>query len=219
MSLPAPGNPARYNRNADGLRLSQRGRGPQAKATKDPAGAEGRTRGGEPETATDFTHDTDCGEGWGAKRIPDHIESLVPYHPGPGVMEIQKLYGVPQVLELASNENCLGASPLAVEAMREYLRQSHRYSNGGWDLRKALAGRFGCSVENAIVGAGSEAFLLAGNDRDAGTGTDRRSPALAEQRYNVRVDPCSSASLLRPGSNDVPADRLSLSRRFTNVQV
>ncbi|MFH1575136.1 MAG: histidinol-phosphate transaminase, partial [Acidobacteriota bacterium] len=93
-------------------------------------------------------------------RIPDHIESLVPYHPGPGVREIQKLYGVPQVLELASNENCLGASPLAVEAVREYLRQSHRYSNGGWDLRRALAGRFGCSVENVIVGAGSEAILL-----------------------------------------------------------
>jgi len=92
--------------------------------------------------------------------VPKHIENLVSYHPGPDADEIRKAFGVDRVAELASNENALGSSPLALKAMQQYLGQSHRYSSGGWDLRRALAERFGCRPDNVIVGAGSEAILL-----------------------------------------------------------
>jgi len=94
------------------------------------------------------------------KLVPDHIESLAPYNPGPGADELRRIHGVQQVAELANNENPLGPSPLAVRAMQHHLEQSHRYSTGGLDLRRALADRFGLGLENVIVGSGSEGILL-----------------------------------------------------------
>ena len=76
------------------------------------------------------------------KLVPDHIEALASYNPGPGPDELRKKYGVREVAELANNENPLGPSPLAVRAMQRHLEQSHRYSTGGLDLRRALADRF-----------------------------------------------------------------------------
>lgn len=94
------------------------------------------------------------------KPVPDHVESLAAYNPGPGPDELRRMYGVQEVAELANNENPLGPSPLAVRAMQRYLEQSHRYSTGGLDLRRALAKRFGLGLENVIVGSGLEGILL-----------------------------------------------------------
>jgi histidinol-phosphate aminotransferase len=92
--------------------------------------------------------------------VPSHIESLVAYSPGPSPEEIRRLYGVEQVAELANNENPLGPSPLAIRAMQAHLFESHRYSNGGFDLQRTLALKHGLEVGNVIVGSGSEGILL-----------------------------------------------------------
>ncbi len=46
------------------------------------------------------------------------VQGLKPYQPGKPISELEREYGVSDVLKLASNENPLGASPLAVAAMR-----------------------------------------------------------------------------------------------------
>jgi len=91
--------------------------------------------------------------------VPPYIESLEPYKAGKPIAELQKELGIVSVTKLASNENPLGPSPLAVEAMKRHYGDLHRYPNGGLDLREVLAARFHLKLGNVIVGSGSEGIM------------------------------------------------------------
>jgi histidinol-phosphate aminotransferase len=91
--------------------------------------------------------------------VPAYIESLRPYEPGRSIEEVQREYGFTRVAKLASNENPLGCSPLALEAMQQCTGELHLYPNGGLGLRRVLAQRFGLKVENVIAGSGSEGIM------------------------------------------------------------
>lgn len=90
---------------------------------------------------------------------PPYIESLRPYEPGLSAAEIKERYALPRVTKLASNENPLGVSPLAIARMTEVLDQMHLYPDGGLSLRAELARRFHAKLENVIAGAGSEGIM------------------------------------------------------------
>lgn len=91
--------------------------------------------------------------------VPPYIESLRPYEPGRSIEEVRRQYGLDRVVKLASNENPLGASPLALEAMRKATGSLNLYPNGGLDLRRVLAEKFDLKVENVIAGSGSEGIM------------------------------------------------------------
>ncbi len=91
--------------------------------------------------------------------VPPYIESLRPYERGRSPEEIRREFGLECVIKLASNENPLGPSPLAVEAMQRALASSNLYPNGGLDLRRVLAERYALKVENVIAGSGSEGIM------------------------------------------------------------
>ena len=91
--------------------------------------------------------------------VPPYIESLEPYRPGKQAAEIQREYGLTNVIKLASNENPLGPSPLALKELLKYYSEIHIYPNGGLDLRQALAERFRLKIANVIAGSGSEGIM------------------------------------------------------------
>jgi histidinol-phosphate aminotransferase len=91
--------------------------------------------------------------------VPPYIESLRPYEPGRSIEEVQRTYGLDRVAKLASNENPLGPSPLAMEAIRQHVAGINYYPNGGLDLRERLAEEFDLKVGNVIVGAGSDGIM------------------------------------------------------------
>ncbi len=91
--------------------------------------------------------------------VPPYIESLEPYKPGKPSSELQKELGINHVVKLASNENPLGSSPLALEEMSRCLNTLHLYPNGGLDLRTVLAERFEVNIANVITGSGSEGIM------------------------------------------------------------
>ena len=91
--------------------------------------------------------------------VPPYIESLSPYVAGRSAEEVQRAYSIPRVVKLASNENPLGPSPAAVEAVRGVLGKLHLYPDGGLALRQVLATQFGVKVENVITGSGSEGIM------------------------------------------------------------
>lgn len=91
--------------------------------------------------------------------VPPYIESLEPYKPGKPIEEVKRELGLASVVKLASNENPLGSSPLALEEMNKYLSTLHYYPNGGYDLRVVLAQQFGLKVDNVITGSGSEGIM------------------------------------------------------------
>lgn len=78
-----------------------------------------------------------------------------PYPPGKPIEEVERELGR-TAIKLASNENPLGPSPLAVEAIRASLDRLHLYPDGhGYYLRRKLAEFHGLEMDQIILGAGS----------------------------------------------------------------
>lgn len=93
------------------------------------------------------------------ERIPAYIREIAPYQPGKPIEEVERELRT-RAVKLASNENPLGPSPLAVEAARKALGESNRYPDGGgYYLRGALARKLGVTPENLILGGGSTELI------------------------------------------------------------
>src|SRR5450432_3349117 len=91
--------------------------------------------------------------------VPPYIESLQPYEAGQTIESVRLQYGLTHIAKLASNENQLGASPKAIQAMTGTLTGLNFYPNGGLRLREVLAAEFDVKVENVIAGSGSEGIM------------------------------------------------------------
>jgi histidinol-phosphate aminotransferase len=87
---------------------------------------------------------------------PAHLEGLERYEPGLPIEEVQRELGLSRVVKLASNENPLGPSPRAMEALRGLLPELNRYPDGpATRLREAIAARHGLSPDQVAIGNGS----------------------------------------------------------------
>jgi histidinol-phosphate aminotransferase len=84
---------------------------------------------------------------------------LRPYEAGRTIESVRRQHGLTHIAKLASNENPLGASPKAVEAVKCALCGVHLYPDGGMQLRDVLARQFDLKVENVIAGSGSEGIM------------------------------------------------------------
>ncbi|MGC6466611.1 MAG: histidinol-phosphate transaminase [Akkermansiaceae bacterium] len=87
---------------------------------------------------------------------------LVPYEPGKPIEETARELGLEpdQIIKLASNENPLGPSPKAKEAMIAEVERAHFYPDGGgYKLRNALAEKHGVAFENVVLGNGSNEII------------------------------------------------------------
>ncbi|OIP66264.1 MAG: histidinol-phosphate transaminase [Nitrospirae bacterium CG_4_9_14_3_um_filter_53_35] len=93
-------------------------------------------------------------------QVPEHIRRLIPYVPGKPIEELEREFRLRNSIKLASNENPLGPSPRALEAVQGALAGIHRYPDGnGYYLKEALAERHGLSPEQIILGNGSNQIL------------------------------------------------------------
>ena len=91
--------------------------------------------------------------------VPPYIDSLSPYEPGRSIEDVQHAYGIERVAKLASNENPLGSSPLAIDAMHRQMENLHFYPNAGIDLRRVLAEEYDVKIDNVIAGSGSDSIM------------------------------------------------------------
>ncbi|MGQ9663798.1 MAG: pyridoxal phosphate-dependent aminotransferase, partial [bacterium] len=91
----------------------------------------------------------------------EFIERIKPYQPGKPIEEvIRELNLKGEVIKLASNENPLGTSPLAIKAMRRALKESWLYPDDNcFYLKDVLAKKFNVSSDEIIVGNGSVEIL------------------------------------------------------------
>jgi len=88
------------------------------------------------------------------------VRGLTPYQPGKPISELERELGLQHIVKLASNENPLGPSPLALEAVARCLTSLHLYPDGGgFELKAALAGKLGVEVEQITLGNGSNDVL------------------------------------------------------------
>ena len=92
--------------------------------------------------------------------IPENIERLKSYKPGKPLEEIIEEFGLTRTAILWNNENNLGASPKAMEAVQRTVSGSNYYPDPACrELRTAIADRVGQRMKNIIVGNGSESVF------------------------------------------------------------
>ncbi len=106
---------------------------------------------------------------------PDYIRSIAPYQPGKPITDLAREMGLEpgQIIKLASNENPLGISPKAEEAMQAALLDIARYPDGNsFELRDAVCTKFSVKPGQLVFGNGSNdilelaarAFLVPGDE-------------------------------------------------------
>ena len=88
------------------------------------------------------------------------VRGLQAYEPGKPLAELEREFGIRDAVKLASNENPLGPSQLALAAAREAIADIARYPEGsGWQLAGRLAERHGVAPECFTPGNGSNDVL------------------------------------------------------------
>lgn len=97
---------------------------------------------------------------------PDYISDLKPYIPGKPTEELERELGIKGSIKLASNENPLGPSPLALRAIVDNLTNSNssnglnRYPDGsGYYIKKVLSGKLSVLEDEIILGNGSNELI------------------------------------------------------------
>jgi histidinol-phosphate aminotransferase len=86
--------------------------------------------------------------------------ALRAYDPGHDLPELRKRFGA-AIAELGSNENPLGPSPLAIDAMRDALGETFRYPDPrGLSLKSALSAKLGVAIDRIALGNGSHELLM-----------------------------------------------------------
>jgi len=74
------------------------------------------------------------------------LNTLPVYQPGRPIDEVARELGLDarEIIKVASNENPLGPSPIAVEAMKTAVGQCHLYPDGNaFHLKNKLAAKLG----------------------------------------------------------------------------
>ncbi|MBL1457761.1 MAG: histidinol-phosphate transaminase [Methylophaga sp.] len=90
----------------------------------------------------------------------ESIAGLQPYVPGKPIEELQRQYGVRDVIKLASNESPIGPSQAAQAAIALATRDLTRYPDGnGYALKLALSEKFQVDANQITLGNGSNDVL------------------------------------------------------------
>lgn len=88
------------------------------------------------------------------------VQQLTPYQPGKPVEELERELGISGSIKLASNENPLGPSPLALNAITNTSPSINYYPDGGgFSLSHKLAQKHQLHVSNITLGNGSNDIL------------------------------------------------------------
>ncbi len=89
------------------------------------------------------------------------VRSLQPYRPGKPISELEREYGVRDIIKLASNENPLGPSPKALAAMADEVADLALYPDAnGYLLKQRLAAHLNLPASRITLGNGSNDVLV-----------------------------------------------------------
>ncbi|MCI6529476.1 MAG: histidinol-phosphate transaminase [Mesosutterella sp.] len=95
-------------------------------------------------------------------RSPAYIDLIEPYRAGKPISELAREKGLDpdSILKLASNENPLGAPASALEGAKKAASRLSLYPDGNaYELKSAVAKRFGVPIDWVVVGNGSDELM------------------------------------------------------------
>ncbi len=141
--------------------------------------------------------------------VADHISRLRPYVPGKPIEEVQRELGLTDVIKLASNENPLGPSPRALEALTAAAAGVALYPEGSAPaLRRAVSQATGMPEDTLVFGNGSDEVLhlLAVTFLQPGDEIVQGAPSFS--MYEIYATQCNAVSIkvpLRDFTHDLDA--------------
>ena len=90
----------------------------------------------------------------------EKIERLIPYPPGKPIEELERELGITGSIKLASNENPIGPSPMAVQAILNNVNKLNRYPDGSsYYLKEKISTVFSLPMDRIITGNGSNELI------------------------------------------------------------
>jgi len=93
-------------------------------------------------------------------KIPQFVKNLVAYKAGKPISELAREQNLTKIVKLASNENPLGPSPKAVEAIKKAVNGLNRYTDPlSHDLVMAIANKYNVQPNHIICGHGTDSLL------------------------------------------------------------
>lgn len=134
-----------------------------------------------------------------AQMVRASVQKLKPYVPGKPIAEVKRELGLPEdfsIIKLASNENVLGPSPKAVEAMRQAATEVWLYPDDTcFELKNALAAFWNATPDQFIIGNGSDEIIhflaLAFLDKDAGDEVVFGQPSFVQYQAAAMMADCA----------------------------
>lgn len=90
----------------------------------------------------------------------EEIKDLKPYKPGKPIDDVKKEYGLDRVIKLASNENPLGCSKKAIEAIKKACEHLSLYPDGNSTiLKEALSKKLDISTDQILPSSGADEMI------------------------------------------------------------
>ncbi|MDE0085440.1 MAG: histidinol-phosphate transaminase [Candidatus Poribacteria bacterium] len=131
------------------------------------------------------------------------IETIKAYQGGKPIEEVKRELGISDIIKLASNENPLGPSPLAMQAIQESAKQAHFYPDGNaYYLKADLAKHLGVTEEQLILTNGSNEVLQLVGETYLGPGDEVIYAEGAFVVYKLVTTVCGATHVVVPMQND-----------------
>jgi len=126
----------------------------------------------------------------GEPKFREEILAIKPYVPGKPIEEVQRELGISDVIKLASNENPLGPSPMALETIKGSLNNIHIYPDGSaFKLKQKISEKFKVQPSQILVGNGSDESikLIAEAYLNAGEEVIVPDPSFSEYEFAAKI--------------------------------
>lgn len=149
--------------------------------------------------------------------VKPHIRDLAPYQPGKPMEELERELGISESVKLASNENPLGPSPKAVEAIRTAAAAVHRYPDAAsFKLRAKLAARLGVGEDQLVFGTGCDEVIELIAKTFIGTGDEVVYPWPSFAMYPIVVSGMGGTPVEIPLAADLDHDLEAMADAITD---
>jgi histidinol-phosphate aminotransferase len=135
------------------------------------------------------------------------LEGMTPYKPGRSIEDVTRLYGLKEVVKLASNENPYGCAPSVKEFIATYAIQHEIYPDGfASTLRSKVAAKHGVSEDTLLFGNGSDEIimLIAKALLSEGANTIMATTTFSQYAHNAKIEGAEIRQIpLQDGHHDL----------------
>lgn len=149
--------------------------------------------------------------------VPDYIRAIAPYVGGRPIADVARQFGLDpaRIIKLASNENPLGMSRAAADAIHRALAEAARYPDANaFDLKAALAHKYGVPEDWLTLGNGSNDILVLAAQAFLQSGKSALYSQFAFVVYALATQAIGADSIVVPATqglgHDLKAMRLAL---------